>query len=132
MPKETIYGDPNDRFCLDVGWNRDMDVQVGIRTTNGLHLVDEFYGDDNLTEKIGRDLLKRLEDDAGIKWESPSLEDNITEQNWYRGVGRITLDSVTGSNYGLESLWWNPGRSQINKLIKMLRHARDQAFGKDE
>lgn len=40
----------------------------------------------------------------------------------------------TESYFGAESLgmFWSPNRYQINQLIRVLRRARDQAFGADE
>lgn len=121
MPKESMYGDPNDRFTLDIGWQSDMDVQVGIRTIDGKHLVDEFYGNDVQLAKIG-DAVR----DYALDPKNASAL-NVGGV----GLGRTVLDVVTGSDYGMESLWWHPGRAQINRLIRTLRKARDAAFGSD-
>lgn len=134
MPKETINGDPDDRFVLDVGWNRDMDVQVGIRSVNNFHLVDEFYGEPVVLARIGKELRKRLASDGELATalhQAETSNDSDAETLALQHVGRQVLDAVTGSDYGMSSLWWNPGRSQINRLIRALRKARDAAFGSD-
>mgnify|MGYP001606997136 CR=1 FL=1 len=40
----------------------------------------------------------------------------------------------TTNPHGIESMgmFWSPNRYQINELIRVLRRARDQAFGRDE
>lgn len=121
MPKETVYGDPNDRFALDVGWQADCDVQVGIRTVDGIHLVDEFYGQESVLQKIGDAMRNYALDEKN----QAALNVGGTT------LGRVVLDIVTGSDYGMESLWWHPDRTRINKLIRLLRKARDAAFGAD-
>ncbi len=125
MPKETVHGDPNDRFALDVGWQADCDVQVGIRTVDGKHLVDEFYGEPVVTAKVGQAVRAYVTDVCHIS--GPAVEQLGSDVQ----IGRAVLDAVTGSDYGMESLWWHPNRNQINRLIRTLRKARDAAFGSD-
>lgn len=135
MPKESIYGDPGDRVVLDIGWNRDMDVQVGIRTADDHHLVDEFYGQEPVLERIGRDLAQRLKSDGGelaaALHRAEQAKDSDSERLAFQHAGRQVLDAVTGSDYGMSSLWWHPNRDQVNRLIRALRKARDAAFGAD-
>ena len=122
MPKEKInHSTPDDRFQLEVGWQRDMDVQVGIATSDGRHLVDEFYGQEAVLQKIGdamRNYALAPENLAALNVGGTTL-------------GRVVLDVVTGSDYGMSSLWWHPDRDQINSLIRLLRKARDAAYGAD-
>lgn len=131
MPKQKIGHTTPDvegfgRFDFVVGWNRDMSVQVGIETpdaggagTGQRHLVDFIYGDQST--EIGKMLRERLQLDTA-EGAYPATDDVL---------GRIILDCVTGSTPFGTSVWWHPDRQMINKLIRTLRLARDQAYGKD-
>lgn len=135
MPKEKIVAaSPDDRFRFEVGWNRDMNVQVGIATVDDRHLVDEFYGHPTVLARIGRDLAGRLGSSGELARALHAREtakDSDAERVAEEQIGRQVLDAVTGSDYGMSSLWWHPERAQINTLIRLLRKARDAAFGAD-
>ena len=59
---------------------------------------------------------------------------------WCRGVveqydtHEARLAEKKDSYFAVESLgmFWSPNRYQINELIRVLRRARDQAYGRDE
>lgn len=136
MPKEVIRnGNPEDPqpFEMVVGWNRDMDVQVGIRirdprtSDEPQTLLRVLYGDD--LQRIG-DAMRQV-----------ALDMRNQQLLNVGGVslGEVVLDVVerNASPGGLEpipmdSIWWHPTRHGINSLIRTLRKARDAAFGKDE
>lgn len=136
MPREIVVpSHPEDRFQFEVGWDKEREsVQVAISSRNGMHLVDEFYA--GVADKVGLVFLELLAQ-AGR---------SISDENWDPNnpahadaldlnsstLGRMVLDAVTGSDYGIEALWWHPERHQINAMIRLLRKARDAAYGKGE
>lgn len=126
-PTPRIEGD-HPRFLPVVGWNRDMDVQFGLEAENDHHLVDVIYGDEDTRAEIYRLLIQRL-DQEGV---GAQASDAIRSLGSPETVGRWILDAVTGSTPYGGSIWWHPGRQQINALIRLLRKARDAAFGRDE
>ncbi|MEU1761293.1 hypothetical protein [Micromonospora sp. NPDC005652] len=81
MPKETIY-DQVSLYDLEVGWEADRWVQVGIKTHDGRSIAEHLTGEG----------------------ETPAD---------FRG------------------LWGSYDRAGINRLIRILRRARDSAFGAD-
>ncbi len=58
----------------------------------------------------------------------------IVEVQWGRGSDvRIATVDMTKEQYSPESGWFvTVDRSMINKVIRALRRARDQAYGADE
>jgi hypothetical protein len=48
---------------------------------------------------------------------------------WLAGTDYEPADAALPT---FDSLWGNFGRDGINRLIRMLRKARDEAYGKDE
>jgi hypothetical protein len=136
MPKERIFteypqdpADPSFRpFQMDVAWNKDMDMQVGIATHDDRHLVDYIYADEQV--QIGRLLFKRLVEALDIP--PRDFRTSEAEAEFMNALGREALDAVTGSTPFGTSVWWTPTRHQVNMLIRLLRRARDAAFGRDE
>lgn len=140
MPKETIYNSnfPNDKtFNVEVGWTRDLDVQLGIKEANDRSMW-WVYGEDYLGE-IGLRTRKDIED--GIEIDEFEIKNAIGQkclsQETTRPltdaeIGRAilnTLDTVCGC---YDSLWATMNRKEINDLIRVLRRARDAAYGRDE
>lgn len=105
-----------------------MDVQLGIETEDDRHLVDYIYADDQ--ERIAHLLVERLQQ-SGFKI-APREGTPAGEELEADTLGRFILDAVTGSTPFGTSVWWRPDRRQINDLIRLLRRARDAAFGRDE
>lgn len=54
----------------------------------------------------------------------------------FRSLAFVEIDPATGQHGEIRdlfnSLWAHPDRAQINRLIRALRKARDDAFGRDE
>ncbi len=64
-----------------------------------------------------------------------TTHDGRTLAEWLAGQDRTPLDpdAPEGSLLpGFSSLWASLDRSGVNRLIKALRKARDDAFGRDE
>lgn len=149
MPREVIHqpqpqpGEIGQAFRLAVGWDREAGhVQIGVETVEQSdgqhHLIDQIYGDAPTLTAIGRTLIARLRDYDPAEHDGESLigpvdfKDSDTEAQWYAGVGRDVLDAVTGSTPFGTSVWVTVGRRAVNDLIRVVRRARDAAFGKDE
>jgi len=148
MPRETITGTGRDvdGFVVQVGWaSTHNDVQLGIETSDGRSLVTQLYGSAQQLERIGKRAVA-----AGWRTMSltPDLEGLNPEQaralaETYREIGREVLNAVQDGpdpatreearpTYGYENAWTHLDRSGVNRLVKVLRRARDAAFGADE
>lgn len=119
MPKETIrviHG-AND---VQVGWTRDCEVQVGVEDSEGRSLFWKF-GDIH-AEMIGSE-VRRLVAEANEPGAAP-LGD--------LGLGENVLNMLDTVCFPYSGVWSTMGRRQeVNELIRILRRARDSAFGKD-
>jgi hypothetical protein len=142
MPRETVPNQPGDQqFQVKVGWQKDMHMQVGIETPEGPagqhHLVDYFYGQPAVLAQIGTALANAIHDEDhelnAALFALREARESDTDQAARQHVGRQVLDIVTGSGEGPSTgLWWTPTRFQVNSLIRLLRKARDAAYGRDE
>lgn len=110
MPKESVtsFASPYD---TKVGWHVDCGVQVGVERADGGSLLWLLFPDLVALGEMVR-----------------ALPSNAPEV-----VGRALLnelDVLSGTLYA--GVWSDLDRQGCNRLIKLLRHARDAAFGKDE
>ena len=144
MPKERVYGGETDQpFEMVVGWTKDLHMQVGISVAEPKHsgapatLLELLFSDDDLLQRVG-DMLQH--DVAALR------ELQETEEFYPTGHPRPTdqrlkdieiaqciigrMDEFLGPYDS--SVWWSPTRTGVNNLIRILRKARDAAFGKDE
>jgi hypothetical protein len=137
MPKDIImYPTPPStgerRFDMVVGWQRECDVQVGIKTQpepdGQHHLIDVIYG--GHLRDIGEALSARIAKEHALDVYAGYRNANA-EGTLHAELGQMVLDAVTGSTPFGDGVYWHPSRSQINDLIRSLRKARDQAFGSD-
>lgn len=124
MPRETIItsrhpGDDN--FNVKVGWNRDMDVQIGI-TESMDRSMWWVYGEKR-KEELGSEIEKIVIEARQGFPEGFDRSEDIAEN-----VLNL-FDTMLGS---LDSMWSTLSRKDINDLIRVLRRARDSAFGRDE
>lgn len=113
MPREVIMSDGG-AFAVKVGWAVDQDVQIGVETDDQRSLAWVLWGGD--LDKLSREI------EAATRVEYPTSE----------GLARAvlnTLDTITGvACYGA---WVNLDRAGCNRLVKLVRKARDAAFGAD-
>lgn len=124
MPRETIItsrfpGDDN--FNVKVGWNRDMDVQIGI-TESMDRSMWWVYGEKR-KEELGSEIEKIVIEARQGFPEGFDRSEDIAEN-----VLNL-FDTILGS---LDSMWSTLSRKDINDLIRVIRRARDSAFGRDE
>lgn len=122
MPKETIRilsdDDPN-IFDIKVGWTKDKHMQIGLESFDQTSLVWTIY--ENKVEQIGEEVYKAIT-------EVPRSLTNVNEE-----LGKAVLNVLDIVTHGpVEGIWTTPSRNEVNDLIRLLRRARDAAFGKDE
>ncbi len=110
MPRERIFGSDapyteasSARSVVGVTWNRDDHVQVFV----------ELFNDD-LKYVSGEDYPDVVPNDGPIKTRTAEGDEAERRKIWADGF-YVSVD-----------------RNGINKLIRNLRRARDQAFGRDE
>ena len=130
MPKEKInpsYPQEGPSLHMEIGWDRDMDVRIGIVADDGHHLIDALYGDQLAMEEIERIFTNLLKQCGYVVIVDPDSATEVRDES----LGRIILDAVTGSTPYGNGIWIHPGRRELNDLVRLTRKARDQAFGAD-
>jgi len=115
MPKETISCEGG--YCLKVGWDRSGSAQVGIEVSSlKMSLFEQLLGSDETLMLIGNAAIDAIDVSIG----DPA------------DVGSQILDLIDEVTGGYRGIWSNIDRHGCNDLIRFLRRARDQAFGRDE
>jgi hypothetical protein len=115
MPKETVH-DEAQMYDVQVGWTRDRDVQIGVETSDKKSIANHL---------IYPDVQKWIEAERA-KFSEDRLN-NKTVGKWLTD-GEIGV-AVLSARY--TGLWSTLDREGCNQLIRLLRRARDQAFGAD-
>lgn len=140
MPKEVIHDDHPDVDGWPVtnaviGWGRDTYAQVGIESDR--HFIDLMLTAginpdavvENMTH-LGRSaLIAARELHPGIVTDFRTKDE---EDRFMFDVGCAITEHLRLRYPAWTSIWVNPTRAGLNKMIRLLRTARDQAFGKDE
>lgn len=107
MPNEYVYS-KSGKFDFQITWDaeegRDPDIQIGISTR---------HGEKTLTEALEPRIAAPA---AGVPSETPeqAAARKVATFNEYRGI------------YGQFD------RASINRMIRLLRKARDHVYGRDE
>lgn len=119
MPREVVKSDTSP-YDVKVGWNQNKAVQVGVENDEGRSLIWLLYG--NQLHEVAQG-IKKLTDypetwpqDGGLGGAVLNLFDTLS------GVGER----------GYAGVWSDLDRQGCNRLIRLVRKARDAAFGKDE
>lgn len=119
---------------LIVQFNHDLE-QVGIgmeprKDVPSKHMIDQIYGNANTQTMIGKIFRERIKEDRHIDihegYSAANAEEVLDNQ-----LGRMILDAVTGS-VALDGWWTWLDRPACNRLIRLIKKARDTAFGRDE
>jgi hypothetical protein len=123
MPKET-FGSVG-QYHASVGWGSG-ELRVGTIGADGRSLNWTLYGSPRSREEIGLKIYELVHD-------SPAA---MPAEDLGAAVLNI-LDCVPGDASGPDpaaymGVWTRMERSEVNAFIKVLRRARDYAFGKDE
>ncbi len=133
--QEKVSGSAAYQPSIIVQHNADqMSVGLGLEQDSSKpdhHLIDQIYGDNLIQIKIGKRLIDKLSSEIEWGLKLPDFLDNDMQDDFYCRIGRITLDSVTGSTpFNSQFTWLD--RPGVNRLIRLLRKARDVSFGRDE
>lgn len=133
MPREMIQPADGGPWCPKVGWAADRDVQVGIESDNGVSIPWLLFGSgdpDGQLERLAA-LGEKVHIIASSATSSTATMATLSPEQ-YVEMGRLmlnTLDVVAGMQY--DGLWASLDRQGVNRLIRILRKARDSAFGAD-
>lgn len=123
MPKETIHTGnyPGEgSFDVKVGWTRDLNVQIGISEADDRSMWWVFS--EGRKDIIGSRLIEIVSNRV--------LCNDVNEECVRVAEDALNMFDVECGTF--DSLWATMNRKQINDLIRVLRRARDSAFGKDE
>lgn len=117
MPKELI-NPAGSGYVVKVGWDHIGSVQVGVEAEGERSLFWSLIGHDtNALELLGTEVRK-----AGLL----NIEDD-------ESLARALLDTLdVVSSGGYRGVWSALDRQGCNNLIRVVRRARDAAFGRDE
>lgn len=137
MPHENIYatsfGDSPDVKSnrIEVHWMPDRNVDLGVSIPPGEHGAAE----ENVTivrrlfASSSADIGKAIYDRLNVPRYDAKTSELEHEQNVKMGAMVLEiLDEV----YPCAGIWAPLDRPSVNRLIRILRRARDSAFGKDE
>ena len=113
MPRETI-STPVGPYHVKVGWARDRDVQVGVEAEDERSLFWLLLGS-HLAE-LG-DQFRRI---------------GLVEHEDDEALGRAVLNTIDMMTPLYRGVWSDLDREGCNDLIRVVRRARDQAYGRDE
>lgn len=112
MPKEVVHTQSTP-FMPVLTWDRDRDLRLGLMVSDST-LIESLYG--NSAEAIGKAF-------RAVEFDSTNLSDE--------DVGTAIIEAIARvSPY--ESLWAELSRAECNRLVAMLRRARNAVFGADE
>lgn len=120
MPKEAVHTDGP--FHAIVGWAADRDVQVGVEGDEGRSVNWLLYGpqhpNDDVLERLGRELLDVV-----------ACTDARCKPVDLGAAALNILDTLVGPPVcGVHATL---DRGGCNRLIRVLRRARDAAYGAD-
>lgn len=129
MPREIVKSQIGP-YHVKVGWSAHQDVQLGVELEDLVRGGEEprpsifnyLIGSEQREELARRvsDIIKSQSNDSGLHLSS---ED----------AGHAILDAINEvTDGGYLGLWSDLDRHGINQLIRILRKARDAAYGKDE
>lgn len=115
MPKEVVT--PRDgSYEIRVGWSQDRDVQVGVCAPDDRSILWILFKPEEVGQMVRAQVLE-------------------TDREGYSdaALGQLLLNQLDVLSYNQYSgLWSSLERHDINRLIKILRKARDSAYGRDE
>ncbi|HJS83638.1 MAG TPA: hypothetical protein VJ742_12465 [Nitrososphaera sp.] len=131
MPREIVPSGDDSPFHVKVGWHHG--VQVGIEGDDGRSLLWLLYG--SKLGEIGR-VARAAVEDAVL--EECSCEHYPCEHTdkYEEFIGRSILNQLDvlsdSGERGYAGIWSDLDRWGCNRLIRLVRKARDGAYGKDE
>jgi hypothetical protein len=131
MPREII-GSPRGPFHVKVGWSRECDVQLGVEGDDGRSLnwllyaaTEAPHGErTEALQRVGRAVTATLAERGLHPFDADST-------HTMHEVGEAVLNGLDSLG-GYEGVWTDLDRAGCNRLIRTLRKARDDAYGRDE
>lgn len=134
MPREHINA-VSPPFYPIVGWGIGTDVQVATGVDGGRSIFWQLM--EGQLGPLGHKLIEVFDGwTKDIEERKKTQTSEATDEDAYYAAERLAaatlnaLDATTIMTY--DSLWATLDRSGVNEMIRVLRRARDQAFGKDE
>lgn len=134
--RERITPTSDDMPEIVIQYDKDRGpVGIGLEprtTVPSQHFVDAIYGDVPTQTKIGKIFWESKSKTVGdTMFNALDFRDAESEADFYNTLGRAILDAVTGSS-STAALWTWFDRPAVNRMVRILRKARDITFGKDE
>lgn len=132
MPKEKITtqtylaGEETINANNDVliGWYQDCSVQIGLQDPEQRSLLWKLFGSKEQRDHWAPQLIEYIQ---GLNLDLVDSKEEFADN-----VAKDILDIIEGYTLSVHSIWADLTRDEVNKFIKVLRRARDQAFGRDE
>lgn len=123
--------DPLDQREIYVQWDHDG-LAVDVCIKNDFAIIDVLYGQH--AEEIGRKFYSDMQQDNGLlELTVYNFKTQAEEDAYFEKLGRQILTStIAVAPLNATSYWGRLDRPGINRLIRLLRKARDASFGRDE
>lgn len=137
MPKESIHnGAP---YEVQVGWQADQDVQLGVELADVREdcpdfaalpdrrsLLWQLFGSAENLHRFGAEMIEVME-----RFEAPVCRTDDEKHDFIMSVAIETIEKLH-EDWRPTGIWSTLSRYECNRLIKVLRRARDSAYGGDE
>ena len=140
--QQKVTGQHEDFPTLVIQYDRDMNtVGIGIeeratlpgeKPAQSTHPLWALYGEPGMLRDAGCFLATMAKSgEFDFSMDIPDFQTSDQENTWYECLGHAMLVSVRKSNPACDSWWTWLDRPATNRLIRLLRQARDAAFGAD-
>jgi len=157
MPKEIISGSAvgTGGYHVKVGWTNDREVQVGVEADEGRSLFWMLLGvadpltppvllqsddreqrdrerQDRRLAEVGAYIRATVATATGVEL-AVERDDDPGNLRMDAALARGVLNNLDSLTHGMcSSVWSDLDRAGCNRLIQIVRRARDSAYGRDE
>lgn len=129
MPREVVQPAGRGPFAVKVGWSHENNlVQVGVETDDGRSLFWELL--ESKVSELGEAAMRAVTAEQRIREANKVGENGPPADSVY--VGREILNAMDVATLSYRGVWSDLDRDGCNRLVRILRKARDAAFGRDE
>lgn len=148
MPKEHIYTvGQSEQYEVQVGWAAERDVQVGVELHDAREehpdyaglpdrrsLLWQLFGDIENLRRFGAAMSHYIVESGNARELSASAIEAKTSDEWHEICEKLAIEVLMKlqDDWKPTGIWATLTREDCNQLIKVLRRARDSAFGRDE